>query len=117
MKEMSDKKSVDNSAGVVGVIFGIVSLVAFLIPVLALIFAIIGSVFSWIQKKKSPNSWAKAGLWLCGIGIVVGIAWNVYYIVGIVKFASQYQQQLQGLQGLSQDAGAVDPSAYADYGK
>ncbi len=115
MKEMTGKDN-HNSSGVVGVTFGILSLVAFLIPVLALILAIIGFFFSWNQKKCMPNSWSKAGLWLCGIGIVLGVTWNIYYIVGIVKFASQYQEQIQGLQGLSQQAGAIDPSAYANYG-
>ncbi len=109
MKEMSEKR-VDNSAGVVGVVFGILSLVAFLIPVLALVLAIIGFVFSWMQKKKMPNSWATAGLWLCGIGILLGIAWNTYYIIGVIKFASQYGSQIQALQGSG--AGGADLGAY-----
>ncbi|MGV8142821.1 MAG: hypothetical protein ACP5NS_04280 [Candidatus Pacearchaeota archaeon] len=112
MKEMSEKSG-HNSAGVVGVVFGILSLVAFLIPVLALILSIVGFVFAWNQKKKMPNSWATAGLWLNGLAFIIGVAWNIYYVLGIIKFASQYQQQLQGL---SQQAGAIDPSAYANYG-
>ena len=112
MKEMVGKDN-HNSSGVVGVTFGILSLVAFLIPVLALILAIIGFFFAWNQKKKMPNPWSKAGLWLCGIGIVLGITWNVYYVVSAAKFVAQYQNQIQGL---SQQAGAVDPSAYANYG-
>lgn len=110
---MVDKKH-DNSAGVVSVVFGILSLVFFLIPVLSLIIAIIGLVFAFVQKKKMPTSWSTAGMWLNGIGILVGIVWNIYYIKGIIQFAQQYQQ-LQGLQGAA-NAGGIDPSAYANYG-
>ena len=115
MKEVSEKK-LDNSAGIVGVVFGILSLVTLLVPVIALILAVIGFVFAFIQRKKMNNSWATAGLWLSGIALLLGIAWNVYYIIGIAKFVAQNQQQIQALQGLSQQAGSIDPSAYANYG-
>lgn len=104
-EESADKRHADNSLGVVGVVFGILSLVFVIVPVMGPILGIIGLVFSYKQKKISSNKWAKAGLWMCWIGIVVGTVWSIYYIVGVVKFVQQYQQQLAALQA-SGGAGA-----------
>jgi len=97
-EEVNEKKHGDNSCGVVGVVFGILSLVFIIIPVMGPILGIIGVIFAYRQNKASPNKWAKAGLWMCWIGIVVGTVWSVYYIIGVVKFVEQYQQQLAALQ-------------------
>lgn len=104
--------SKDNSCGVVSVVLGIMSLVTFLIPVLALILAIIGIVFAFCQKKQNNNSWVTAGMWLNGIAIIVGVAWNIFYIKGILEYVQLIQQSGQ----LGQSAGALESGAYANYG-
>ena len=110
MKEVMEKKH-DNSAGIVSVVLGILSIVFFLIPVLSLILAIIGLIFAFVQKKKMRTAWSTAGLWLNGIGILTGVVWNIYYIKGILSLAQQYQQQIQGLQGTANAAGAYNYGA------
>lgn len=101
MKEMSDKH-LDNSFGVAGVVLGILSLVMFWMPFVALIFAIIGFIFSWKQKKKMSNSWVTAGLWLNGIGIVVGIIYDIKVILAVKEGILRYKEMLasQGTVGV-----------------
>ena len=113
MKEDVEKKHGDNSAGVVGVVFGILSLVFAVVPIIGPILGIIGVIFSFKQRKNHPNRWSTAGLWMCWIGIIVGAVWSTYYIIGVIKLAQQYQQQLQALQqGAANGAGGADLSAY-----
>jgi len=90
MSKVIDKeiKHHDNSCGVAGVILGILSLALCLIPFAGLIFGIVGIVFAYNQNKSMRNNWSKAGLWLCGIGIVLGSTWTIYYVIAVIKFAS-----------------------------
>ena len=102
-KEMVDEeiRHHNNDAGIVGVVFGILSLVFLLVPIVGLVLAVVGVIFAFRQNKHSPNSWSKAGLWLCGIGIVIGVVWGVYYIKIVIeaaRVAIDYQQ-LQVAQG------------------
>ena len=97
-EEASEKKHGDNSMGIVGVVFGILSLVFVIVPVMGPILGIIGVIFAYKQKKVSSNKWANAGLWMCWIGIIIGTVWSIYYVIGVVKFAQQYQQQLEALR-------------------
>lgn len=104
---MVDKeiKHHDNSSGVVSVVLGILSLVFFLIPFIGMILGIVGVVFAYKQNKSMPNKWSRAALWMCWIGIILGAAWTIYYIVIVVQFASTQYDQLQALQGAN--AGAL----------
>ena len=55
---------------------------------------IIGLVFSLRQNKVNKNKWSRAGIILNIIGIIVGII----AIVFLVKYASQYINQIAGSQ-------------------
>ena len=99
MKEESgERKHVDNSCGVVGVVFGILSLVFVIVPFAGVILGVIGVIFSYKQKKIMKNKWATAGLWMCSIGIILGAIWSIVYVRGVVEFVEQYQEQLRVLQ-------------------
>ncbi len=107
MKEESgEKKHIDNSCGVVGVIFGILSLVFLIVPFVGVILGIIGVIFSYKQKKIMNNKWARAGLWMCWIAIILGTIWSIVYVKGVIEFMEQYQEQLRVLQQ-SGGAGAL----------
>ncbi len=111
MKDESDgKKHGDNSCGVVGVIFGILSLVFVIVPFAGVILGIIGVIFSYKQKRIMANKWATAGLWMCWIGIILGAIWSIVYVKGVIEFAKQYREQLSALQ--SGGAGGLDLSTY-----
>lgn len=103
-KEIADKetKHHDNSFGVAGVVLGILSLVLVMIPFIGLILGIVGVFFAYRQRKVMNNKWAVAGLWLCGIGIVAGAVWAVYYVKITLQIAAQYQSQLDALQQAGQ---------------
>lgn len=89
MKKESDRMH-DNSFGVAGVVFGIMSLLSLSAP--GIVIGIIGLVFSMKQKKIHNNKWAKWGVSLNIIGIVLGIL----AIVALATFASDYLANVQG---------------------
>ena len=99
------KREVDNSFGIVGVILGIFSILFiplslgfFGIPVITLILGVVGLVFSLKQKKISKNGWAKVGVRLNIIGIVLSLAvliagiLLVRYLVNNPEILAQFQQ-------------------------
>ena len=66
----------DNSFGTSSVLLGIASItLSILSPIVlsALVFGILGLIFSHKQKKHSNNKWAKAGKILGIIGIILSI--------------------------------------------
>jgi len=88
-------KEGDNSSGITSVIIGILGIVISLsLPVQSLILGITGIVFSSVQKKKANNSWAKAGLILNIISIVLAIAAFVLviYFINNNQLISQLAQ-------------------------
>lgn len=94
-KEVSEKPTTgDNSFGIVGVVFGILSILSLSIG--GVIMGIIGLIFSLKQKKVAANKWSKAGIILNIIGIIVGVI-AIYFLV---NYATSYISQLQGLQGV-----------------
>ena len=101
MAEKEEKKTThsDNSFGVAGVIFGILSILSLSVGGIAI--GIIGLIFSLRQKKIMKNQWSKSGIVLNIIGIIIGIA----VVIFLVKYASDYLAQitqagqLQGLPG------------------
>ena len=111
-EEASEKGHGGNSCGVVGVVFGIMSLIFFLMPIFAVILAIIGLIFSFRQRKNIPNSWSTAGLWLNGVGLLIGVVWNILWVREVWNYFTSPQyletqrqlQQLQGLQGAASGA-------------
>ena len=64
-------KDPGNSVGLVGFIFGTLSVVLF--SVLSLPLGVLGIIFSIYQNKRAPNSWSKWGLVLSIIGIILGV--------------------------------------------
>ncbi|MBS3081335.1 hypothetical protein J4416_00160 [Candidatus Pacearchaeota archaeon] len=70
-----EKKHHDNSAGVAGVIFGVMSIVS---GVAGILFGFIGFWFALHQFRHSKNKWAVWGMALTIIGFVLGIALTIY---------------------------------------
>ena len=91
-KEVSKTTTGENGAGIVGVVFGILSVVS--LSVGGIVLGIIGLIFSFKQKKAAANKWSKAGIILNIIGIILGVL-AIYFLV---NYASSYLAQLQGLQ-------------------
>ena len=99
------KREVDNSFGIVGVILGLLSIIFipvslgfFGMPVITLILGVVGLVFSLKQKKISKNGWAKVGVRLNLIGIVLSLAiliagiLLVRFLVNNPEVMAQFQQ-------------------------
>lgn len=91
-KEMIDKeiKHHDNSAGVVGIVFGIMSIMS---GVPGMLLGLIGFFFSLNQHKKAKNKWSKWGIGLNIVGFVLGIISAIYISMAVAN--------LQGLSQLS----------------
>lgn len=89
-------KEGDNSFGVAGVVLGILSIIFISINGLGIVIAIVGLVFSNIQRRKMANKWSKAGIILNIIGIVLGII-LIIGLIYILKNNPQIVQQLQQL--------------------
>ena len=82
-KEMIDKeiRHKDNSAGVAGIVLGILAVVS---GVAGILFGFIGFWFAWNQFKHGKNNWSKWGIVLTIAGFFLGIALTIYlyYFVG-----------------------------------
>ncbi|MEK6893895.1 MAG: hypothetical protein AABX10_00355 [Nanoarchaeota archaeon] len=93
-KEMMDKetKHHDNSSGVVGIIFGIMSILS---GAPGILLGLIGFFFSLNQNKKAKNNWSKWGMVLNVVGFVLGIIFAVYISV----YLSNAVAGLQGIPG------------------
>ena len=93
-KEVLNSK-LENSFGMLSVIFGILSVVLPITLVLGsfsgLIFGILGLIFASIQRKRSKNSWSKAGIWLSIIGIILSIILIIFFISAIADLANELQ--------------------------
>lgn len=103
--------SSDNSHGLVAFIFGMFSILLapgldifiFYGPVVSIILGMLGIIFAIKQRKVNNNKWAKTGLWLSILGIVISIG----IILTLVKFItsailpklSELQQQIMAAAG------------------
>lgn len=90
--------STANSAGIAGVVFGVLSIVlgfGILLGFFAgFVCGILGLVFALIQRKKSRNSWSRAGIILSIIGLVV----NIFAFIVVVNWIAQVLAQIEQLQ-------------------
>jgi uncharacterized membrane protein HdeD (DUF308 family) len=77
-KKAGEKQSRDNNFGVVGVTFGILSII--FSSAMGLVIGIVGLVFAMKQKKKHSNKWSKNGIVLNIVGIILGIAFMIFAI-------------------------------------
>lgn len=82
------KEGIDNSSGVSSVILGILSITSiFLVffavfaPLTGLILGVLALFFAMAQKKSHKNKWAKHGMILAIIGIIL----NILLIFGMVS--------------------------------
>ncbi len=100
MKEESGDKKHENNCGIVGVVLGILALILIIMPIIGLILGIIGVIFSYKQNRVMKNKWAIAGIWMGWIAILLSTIWSAYYIQLVVKFTSQYMEQLGALQAI-----------------
>jgi len=102
---MAKEASGDNSFGILSVGFGILSLVfAFSVilgSIAGTILGVLGFIFALVQRKRSKNKWAKTGLVLSLIGVVINVILFIILVTTIAGIVSQYQQQLQSLGGLT----------------
>ncbi|MBS3083316.1 hypothetical protein J4423_00780 [Candidatus Pacearchaeota archaeon] len=92
MKQEVVDKHRDNSAGVVGIIFGIMAIVS---GVAGVLFGFIGFWFALYQYRHSKNKWAVWGLILTIIGFILGIVFVVY----LYYFVGSTLSNLQGTAG------------------
>ncbi len=90
----------DNSFGVASVVIGILSIIfsttVFFGSFGGVILAVVGLIFAILQRKRVNTSWAKAGLWINGIALVLGIIvviWLVQLLADIVQNIQQMQSQ------------------------
>lgn len=89
---MKKEEMRDNSFGIVGVVFGILSVLS--ISAVGVVLGAVGLVFSIVQNKRFKEKWGRAGIILNVIGIVLGIVAIILYI----KYGD-YLNQIQQLQG------------------
>jgi len=80
----------DNSFGVAGVIFGVLSILS--LSVGGVVMGIVGLFFSLKQKKIMKNKWSNSGIVLNIIGIIVGLI--AIYV--LFNYATDYIAQFQG---------------------
>jgi heme/copper-type cytochrome/quinol oxidase subunit 2 len=108
MQKETHSTSSSNSAGIVSVIFGILSLVVISIFGLAtisgIILGVIGLIFGIIQRKHSNNKWANWGIGISIIGIII----NVLILIWLAATIAEFARQVQELQA----SGALDPLQY-----
>ena len=91
-------KEADNSFGVAGAILGILSII--FIASNGVILAIVGLIFSNIQRKRMANKWSKAGMILNIIGLVFGLL-LIFVLLYVIKHNPQFAQQLQQLNQIT----------------
>lgn len=93
------KEGGSNSAGTASVILGILSIALGIglygigAPV-GIALAILALIFALVQKKSSNNNWAKWGIILSIIGIII----NVLILIWIASIILELTKQIQDLQ-------------------
>jgi ABC-type phosphate/phosphonate transport system permease subunit len=93
MKEVADKIHKDNSAGVVGLVLGVLATIS---GVPGLLLGFVGFWFSLYQYRHGKNKWAKWGAALNIIGFVIGVSLAIY----IGFFVASNVSNLQALSEL-----------------
>ncbi|MFH1326689.1 MAG: hypothetical protein ABIH59_01015 [archaeon] len=88
MVKKKEEKMRGGELGVVGFVFGILSIV--FLASNGIILAILGFIFSYIQQKKNPTKLGKLGKTLSIIGFIL----SVILIILLLVFASQFSEQL-----------------------
>jgi uncharacterized membrane protein YozB (DUF420 family) len=81
-----------NNAGIVSVVFGILSLLA--LGLGGMILGLIGLIFGMNQKKNNSNKWSSWGIWLNILGIVLGILVAYLLVNYLPDLLAQYQASL-----------------------
>ena len=78
----------DNSFGIVGVVFGILSILS--LSVVGIAMGIVGLIFGLRQHKLARNKWSQVGIILNIIGIILGII----AVIFLVNYAQDYLAQI-----------------------
>ena len=91
-KEEMEKASKDNSFGIAGVIFGILSILS--LSVGGIIMGIIGLLFSLKQNKVMKNQWSKVGVILNILGIIIGIIATYFLYNYLSEYISQFPSSI-----------------------
>lgn len=89
---MKKEASGNSNLGIVGVVFGILSIIS--LSAAGVLMGAVGLGFSIAQNKRERNGWGKAGMILNIIGIILGIVATIF----LVKFFGDYVSQFQQLQ-------------------
>ena len=82
----SETVSLDNSSGVVSVVFGILSVIFSILPIVGIVFGVIAFFFGQNQSKKSFKGWGKEGTILAAIGVILSLV--IWFVAA--KFLMQY---------------------------
>ena len=89
-----DKKEVtptDNSFGVAGVVFGILSLVLAVTMVLGILFGLLGLIFSIVQWRRQRTGWAVTGVILSVLGLIFSVVILIMVISFVTHLAGCFQ--------------------------
>lgn len=78
-----------NASGIVGVVFGILSIVFTLNN--GIVLGIIGLAFSLVQNKRMRNRWSRAGIVLNIIGIILGVVFIIIALTVLPNYLAQLQ--------------------------
>ena len=88
---MVKKEGEGNSFGIIGVVFGILSILS--LSIAGIVMGIIGLIFSMKQKKVNKNNWSKTGMILNIIGIILGLIVTYIFVNLLPDYISQLQLQ------------------------
>lgn len=103
---MKKEDESSNGAGIVSVVFGILSIIFSITVFGGFLFGIISFVFALVQHKKSPNKWSKSGFVLAIIGIVLGVGVLLLFKAGVNSLQQKITEcianpQLPGCEQIS----------------
>jgi hypothetical protein len=73
-------KKEGNEFGILGVIFGILSIIFSSPPLNGIILGILGFIFANKQQKHNPNVWGRRGKVLAVIGILLSVAFFIFLL-------------------------------------
>lgn len=92
--ERKGEKESDNSFGVAGLVFSILSVVFSITIIFSIFFGLLGFVFALVQRKRANNRWSLWSIILSIIGIVLSILIAVYF----VSIVGEIQQLIETCQ-------------------
>ena len=91
---MPKEEKGDNSFGVAGLVFSVLSIPFALFPIFGMAFAVLGIVFAFIQRKRANNKWVTSAI----VVAIIGAIFSILLWIGYVALAREIVSQLQQMQ-------------------